>query len=62
MSSVEIGKALGIPEATVRTRLFRARQMLKEKVTAYDKSVAIVTSDPELRSILRTFHLLSAKV
>jgi len=32
MSSVEIGKVLGIPEATVRTRLFRARQMLKEKL------------------------------
>ncbi|HEU5181137.1 MAG TPA: sigma-70 family RNA polymerase sigma factor [Candidatus Polarisedimenticolia bacterium] len=32
MSSVEIGKVLGVPEATVRTRLFRARQMLKEKL------------------------------
>ena len=35
MNSVEIGKVLGIPEATVRTRLFRARQMLKEKLAAW---------------------------
>ena len=35
MSAVEIGKVLGIPEATVRTRLFRARQMLKEKLSAW---------------------------
>ncbi len=33
MSSVEIGKVLGVPEATVRTRLFRARQVLKEKLS-----------------------------
>ena len=38
MSSVEIGKVLGIPEATVRTRLFRARQMLKEKLAAWMES------------------------
>ncbi len=35
MSSAEIGKVLGIPEASVRTRLFRARQMLKEKLSAW---------------------------
>ena len=35
MSSGEIGKVLGIPEASVRTRLFRARQMLKEKISAW---------------------------
>ena len=35
MSSVEIGKVLGIPEASVRTRLFRARQQLKEKLSAW---------------------------
>lgn len=35
LSSVEIGKMLGIPEASVRTRLFRARQMLKEKLSAW---------------------------
>jgi len=35
MNSVEIGKVLGIPEASVRTRLFRARQILKEKLRAW---------------------------
>jgi RNA polymerase sigma-70 factor (ECF subfamily) len=35
MSSVEIGKVLGIPEGTVRTRLLRARQMLKQKLAAW---------------------------
>jgi len=35
MNSVEIGKVLGIPETTVRTRLFRARQILKEKLAAW---------------------------
>lgn len=34
MSAAEIGAVLGIPEASVRTRLFRARQMLKEKFVA----------------------------
>ena len=34
MSSVEIGRILGIPEGTVRTRLMRARQILKEKLKA----------------------------
>lgn len=34
MSSVEIGKVLGIPETSVRTRLFRARQLLKEKLAS----------------------------
>ena len=34
MDSSEIGAILGIPEATVRTRLFRARQVLKEKLAA----------------------------
>jgi len=32
--SPEIAVILGIPEATVRTRLFRARQLLREKLTA----------------------------
>ncbi|MFB3906445.1 MAG: RNA polymerase sigma factor [Acidobacteriota bacterium] len=32
--SPEISAILGIPEATVRTRLFRARQLLREKLTA----------------------------
>ena len=34
MSSIEIGKVLGIPETSVRTRLFRARQLLKEKLAS----------------------------
>lgn len=32
LSSREIAAALGIPEGTVRTRLLRARQMLREKL------------------------------
>src|SRR3954464_12543240 len=32
MSAGEVAAVVGIPEATVRTRLFRARQMLKEKL------------------------------
>lgn len=34
LNSREIGELMGIPEGTVRTRLLRARQMLKEKVAA----------------------------
>jgi RNA polymerase sigma-70 factor (ECF subfamily) len=34
LTSAEVGAALGIPEVTVRTRLFRARQLLKEKLAA----------------------------
>ena len=34
MSAGEIAAVVGIPEATVRTRLFRARQILKEKLAA----------------------------
>ncbi len=32
MSSAQIANVLGIPESSVRTRLFRARQLLKEKL------------------------------
>jgi RNA polymerase sigma-70 factor (ECF subfamily) len=39
MSSVEIGKILGIPEGTVRTRLMRARQILKQKLQATGRYV-----------------------
>jgi RNA polymerase sigma-70 factor (ECF subfamily) len=38
MASGEIAAVLGIPEASVRTRLFRARQMLKEKLVAMDRT------------------------
>jgi RNA polymerase sigma-70 factor (ECF subfamily) len=34
MPSAEIAHVLGVPEPTVRTRLFRARQTLKEKLAA----------------------------
>ena len=34
MSAAEIAVVVGIPEATVRTKLFRARQILKEKLAA----------------------------
>jgi RNA polymerase sigma-70 factor (ECF subfamily) len=34
MNSAEIAQVLAIPEATVRTRKMRARQLLKEKFTA----------------------------
>lgn len=32
MSSVDVAGVLGIPEASVRTRLFRARQLLRDKM------------------------------
>ena len=34
LSSAEVGKVLGIPEGSVRTRLFRARQMLRQKLSS----------------------------
>ena len=34
LNSREIGKVLGIPEGTVRTRLQRARQLLRQKLAA----------------------------
>lgn len=34
LSSLEIAKMMGIPEGTVRTRLMRARQILKQKLMA----------------------------
>lgn len=37
MNSREIAAAMGIPEGTVRTRLMRARQMLREKVAAMEE-------------------------
>jgi RNA polymerase sigma-70 factor (ECF subfamily) len=36
MNSREIGEALGIPEGTVRTRLQRARQMLRRKLAGLE--------------------------
>jgi RNA polymerase sigma-70 factor (ECF subfamily) len=37
MNSREIGEAMGIAEGTVRTRLMRARQMLREKIAAMEE-------------------------
>lgn len=37
MNSREVAAAMGIPEGTVRTRLLRARQMLREKVAAMEE-------------------------
>ena len=34
LNSREIGRILGIPEGTVRTRLQRARQILRQKLTS----------------------------
>jgi RNA polymerase sigma-70 factor (ECF subfamily) len=34
LTTREVSTVLGVPEATVRTRLFRARQLLREKLTA----------------------------
>ena len=35
MNSREIARVMGIPEGTVRSRLVRARQMLKEKLARH---------------------------
>ena len=35
MNYKEIGEATGMPEGTVKNYLFRARQLLKEKVKIY---------------------------
>jgi len=37
MTSVEIGEVLGIPESSVRVRLLRARQLLREKLRALNE-------------------------
>jgi RNA polymerase sigma-70 factor (ECF subfamily) len=34
MSSAEAGEALGVPEGTVRNRVHRAKEMLRQKLTA----------------------------
>lgn len=34
LSSTQVGKILGIPETSVRTRLFRARQLLRQKLSS----------------------------
>lgn len=36
LTSAEVGQVLGIPEGTVRTRVLRARQLLREKMAALE--------------------------
>jgi RNA polymerase sigma-70 factor (ECF subfamily) len=38
LNSREIGRILGVPEGTVRTRLQRGRQFLRQKLTALEKA------------------------
>jgi RNA polymerase sigma-70 factor (ECF subfamily) len=38
LNSREIGRILGVPEGTVRTRLQRARQLLRQKLAALQKA------------------------
>ena len=38
LNSREIGKVLGVPEGTVRTRLQRARQLIRQKLIAVEKA------------------------
>jgi RNA polymerase sigma-70 factor, ECF subfamily len=45
MNSREIAEVMGIPEGTVRTRLMRARQMLREKITAIEEGRHARTRD-----------------
>ena len=40
LNSREIGKVLGVPEGTVRTRLQRARLLLREKLDAVEKAAS----------------------
>lgn len=44
MNSREIGKVLGLPGGTVRRRLMRARQMLKEKIANANGGAPCTTS------------------
>ena len=42
MSGAEVAQQLGIPEATVKTRLHRARALLRQEL---EKSVMVALSD-----------------
>ena len=50
LNSREIGRVLGIPEGTVRTRLQRARQLLRQKLAAHRQSTAGPRPLPEVRN------------
>jgi RNA polymerase sigma-70 factor (ECF subfamily) len=45
LNSREIGTVLGVPESTVRTRLQRARQMLRQKLGAVEKTVQLARAE-----------------
>jgi RNA polymerase sigma-70 factor (ECF subfamily) len=47
LNSREIGKVLGIPEGTVRTRLQRARQLLRQKLAAFRQTSLPITRAQE---------------
>jgi RNA polymerase sigma-70 factor (ECF subfamily) len=38
LNSREIGRVLGVPDGTVRTRLLRAREMLRRKLSAFEQT------------------------
>jgi RNA polymerase sigma-70 factor (ECF subfamily) len=50
LSTRQMSEALGIPEATVRTRLFRARQMLRDKLATLLERADWAASGPGGRS------------
>jgi RNA polymerase sigma-70 factor (ECF subfamily) len=50
LSTRQMSEVLGIPEATVRTRLFRARQMLRDKLATLLERADWAASGPGDRS------------
>ena len=50
-NSREIGRVLGLPEGTVRTRLQRARQLLRQKLAALGQSTARLQREREVRNV-----------
>jgi RNA polymerase sigma-70 factor (ECF subfamily) len=52
LNSREVAAVMGIPEGTVRTRLLRARQMLREKMVAADRRSGLARGDAEPRTML----------
>jgi RNA polymerase sigma-70 factor, ECF subfamily len=51
LNSRQIGRILGISEGTVRTRLQRARQLLRQKITAMRQSTARPQLGKEVRNV-----------
>jgi RNA polymerase sigma-70 factor (ECF subfamily) len=50
LNSPQIGRILGISEGTVRTRLQRARQLLRQKIAALRQSASRLQSEREVRN------------